>query len=735
MKILFFSSEIFLISFYLVLLFLSITIQPLILIFGLICNLFLPGYNLTLLIKPNSNLIQKIGYSTLLSIAFENVIMFFNYLLFYNYTLSNGNSSNGFQFKTFSLIITFQIITLIMVLFNIVRYYRFKNSRESQSKIALYELLKQNIRKIRLRSFIIFIGFILSLVLLCFSVYFSDVDPVNFEVHYEDYRDNFTFFKRVPYFFFIFLGITIVLLVISIFYNNNKFLNLICFSLFLYCLWILPYLQIKNYFSNDSYFLYRIYTTYLESGIVSYREWGFSILPDFGALRYSTNLFTSIVLTSGTNTNINFSLWFLYPIIYIFIPFLFYSVYERYSTDKSNKKIGLILLVTITILTPQILKSGHNVSTGLLGIFIFLILIVEFYEFLNENSNLLKLLDLGLIILLYFFLCLTHLEECIYFLILLVFYCFYLVFINTKRSYPEINKEHSKFISGEINNILLRGTNTFRRKSNIKHHVRIITLLIGILTFIFYLTLEFFGHFNYYVSNIIRNETYMEKILEVYQYTTIRIPIILGNTISINILIVLIIFIGIVLFYIFNSLILKYNLFFTKILSKTFLLFRKVYKFFKKIINTKTFYIMFFLIILGFIIYSDLFILGKIESNLLILITILSLLYSTSIFYLFLFLKSFNYYNIHENKLIYYFFAIISCSSIVLILLLIGNFWLAIYVLHTKFLIYLAILNLIIIQNNYFDQIFRWKKFYLVFLIIIFFILGVFYSLRSLRYG
>ncbi|MEE9379448.1 MAG: hypothetical protein V3V33_15590 [Candidatus Lokiarchaeia archaeon] len=729
------STELILISTYLILLIFSITIQPLVIIFGLICNLFLPGYNLINLIKPRSNLIQKLGYSTILSITIENISMFFTYIILYNYTTSDDGSSNGFHFNSFLIIITFQIITLILIGFNIVRYYKYDKIKESQNQIPLSEFLKVNINKIKLRNLVVFIGFIISLGFLCFSTYLSDVDRANFDVHYNDYRDTFTFFLRVPFEFYIFLATTVVLLVTSIFYNRNKYLTLICLSLFLYCLWILPFLQIKNYFSYDSYYLYRAYSAYLQSGITARDRWALNVFPDFGAFRYSTSLFTSIILTSITNTDINFSLWFLYPLIYLFIPFLFYSIYEKYSNKENNKKSRLIFLTVITILTPQILKSGHNVSTGLLGILIFLILIIEFYDFLNENNKYFKILDLCLIILLYFFLCLTHFEECIYFLIILVLYCFYLVFISLKEKTSEINNRNPSFDFKRKDNILIKKNSRYKKFKPVKNKILTITLLIWLLTLIFYLTIEFFGYFIHYLTKIIGNESFLSILLNLYQDTLLKIPIILRSTGSVNILIILIILIGIFIFFIVNSLILKYNRFFSKILSKILSVFRKNYKIFKKILNSKIFYIIFFPLILCSIIFIDVFILNTQEGNLLILIIVLTLSYSISIFHIFLFLKSFNYYNINDNKSVYFFLSLISCASIILIFTLTGNIWLAIYVLHTKFLAYLTFLNLIIIQNTYINKFYKLKKHFLVFIIIAFFILGIFYSLRALRYG
>ena len=158
----------------------------------------------------------------------------------------------------------------------------------------------------------------------------------------------------------------------------------------------------------------------INNGISNIGSFGFCLQPLYGSQRYSTNLFNMIILTSATGFDINLTLWFISPLIYIFIPFLFYSTFQKTSNNKANSKLNLIILTLFVILLPQFLKEGRNANTGLIGTIIFFILIKEFYDLINDREF--KVKDFFLIFLLYYFLCLTRFEECIYFLVLIIFF-------------------------------------------------------------------------------------------------------------------------------------------------------------------------------------------------------------------------------------------------------------------------------------------------------------------------
>ena len=151
-------------------------------------------------------------------------------------------------------------------------------------------------------------------------------------------------------FFSLFLAISISCLIYIIFLTKNRFLILISISLFIYCIWIIPYLQIGNYFSNDPIMLSKIYNNYLIYGIRTRSNNPFIVKTStFTNYMYSTSLFTSIILVSETGVDINTVLWYIYPLIFIFIPFLFYSYFQKYSKEDNENNLIYNLILTIMI--------------------------------------------------------------------------------------------------------------------------------------------------------------------------------------------------------------------------------------------------------------------------------------------------------------------------------------------------------------------------------------------------
>ncbi|KKM19097.1 hypothetical protein LCGC14_1659080 [marine sediment metagenome] len=317
-NILFFKTlECGLILFYLMINIFSIVIFPINLILGIICILCLPGYNLLKLLKPNSAPIEKIGLTIIFSIAIDNIIMFFYYIFLYNVAITQENPSFFFDEKLLIIIILF--VALFLILFN-----ELKDLRNPKSKDILRESLGKKI-KIDIKALFVYIIFILSLVLVIISTFYSSVSNTQLNENLVDYSQTFTFFTRVPLIFYLFLTISISCLIYIIFFTKNRFFILISISAFIYCLWILPYIQIGNYFNNDSYELFKIYTNYIENGIVAESNYAFLIkVYRLTTYRYSSSLFTSILLVSATGVDINIALWYLYPIIFLFTPFLFF---------------------------------------------------------------------------------------------------------------------------------------------------------------------------------------------------------------------------------------------------------------------------------------------------------------------------------------------------------------------------------------------------------------------------
>ena len=101
-----------------------------------------------------------------------------------------------------------------------------------------------------------------------------------------------------------------------IFFTENKYLILLSISVFLYTLWILPYLQIKNFFGWDSKLLYDLYQSYLNFGLKAENNYSLTqnIYNVMVPHRYSTNIFTTILLVNATQINVSFVLWFIFPL-------------------------------------------------------------------------------------------------------------------------------------------------------------------------------------------------------------------------------------------------------------------------------------------------------------------------------------------------------------------------------------------------------------------------------------
>ena len=417
--------EFFIIFIYLFTNLFSIIIFPINIILGFLCILFLPGFNLLNLIRPNSNLIEKLGFSTFYSLALDTIIMFIIYVGFYNYVQKSGRYA--FIFWHELLIIIIQILNIVLILLNI---YISKNRVDGNKNTQIINVLKENIN---LKDLLILIGFIVSLILLCLSVFLSKVEIDDLDKARQDYLYLFTFFTRVPVFFYIFLPITIIILVYILFFIKNKYLMLSCVSIFLYCLWILPYLQLKGYISHDMNMLKTIYENYLIFGIHARSNCSFVVyIQSFLSIRYSTSIFTSILITFGFNVDIDTALMFLYPLIFIFTPYIFYSIFQKFSKNKNGKELYLRILMILVIISTSFINSARTATTGIIGTIIFIILILEFFKFVESKEK--KLREVSLIVFLYFFLTLTHIEECVYFLMLIPSFTICYLFLKLRES-------------------------------------------------------------------------------------------------------------------------------------------------------------------------------------------------------------------------------------------------------------------------------------------------------------
>jgi len=700
-KRIFLIAQIIIIFIYSLLTIFSIIILPINLILGFLCILFLPGYNLISLLKPDSEIIKKVGYATFLSLLIGNIPMFFIYVI--GYSIIPIGDNYGFWFWPEMVILIIQIINISLILIDI---FINKNRIKKNVTYNYFKLKRENFNS---RSLLIIIGFIISLIFLCISTYFSDVSNNDFYTVRRDYWLNFTFFYRVPFLFYIFLGSTIISLTLIIYYFKNRYLILICLSIFTYCLLILPYLQIGNYFGYDTWELDKTYDLYLHYGFSGHDCYCFYV-KDYSPLRYSTALFTSILLINGFGLEIKFTLMFLYPLIFIFMPFFFYSVFKQFSKNSNENKLNLLLLTVLAITTPLTIKYAHSATTVVIGLFMFYILVIEFYNWIHEYEC--KLRHMLTIIFLYFFLTLTHFEESIYLLFIIFFYDIYYIFINIQKE----NK--NKEIELIFKRFLYR--NTF---------------LLFILLTIFFLTQEFFGYIPYYLVKF--EDVPLLNIVYLYYATTkITIPFILNGHFQISLFFGGIIFIASAFYFITLYLsFFKLTHIFEKIYKKFVDILVKIHNFLKKVISKKIIQITIPIMIVIIIIILDTFYFPFLKEEQLLLLFEIALSYSYIIFNIFLFIKGVIYYKIRNEKENYFLLSIIACSLLILILTLIGNFYLAFSILNVKYITYFIFFNLLIIQNNYFKEFMKKKTPYLMILIILTLFLGVIYSLKKLRYG
>ncbi|MFX1394278.1 MAG: hypothetical protein ACFFAH_11950, partial [Promethearchaeota archaeon] len=550
--------ELVLIIIYLFIIQFSIVILPINIIFGIICVLFLPGYNLLNILKPRFNLIEKLGYMTMVSLAIDNIFMFFWYLIFYD--IVTTPEEPGFIFNGNLLIISIQIINLVLISINVIYFYKEINKAKARRVQHEFKDKSNKIEKknyyINLRVLIISIGFFFSLILLCISTLYSYIPNNEYSTNYNDYKSNFTFFYRVPFTFYIFLVSTILCLTYIIFFSKNKYFILICISIFIYCLWILPYLQIGNYFSEDTHILFIVYNNYLKYGIRTYSNFGYIVkFKTFTSFRYSTSLFTAILLASATGAHINFVLWFLYPLIFIFIPFFFYSIFKKFSNNTKDNNSILIILTFLAIFIPQIIKTARSAITGVIGTVLFFMIVLEFFDLLYQREFKFKIMNFIMIVLLYFLLCLTHFEECIYFLIIIALYPIYYLFTEVKKI--EDKSPIKRFMPY-----------SYIQKKYILKNLITIGFLLCILLLIFYLTSEFFGTLNYYFGTILGDDYENHIIYILYNENKIEFqPLLRGNLSISPLLIFAIILLTLTYINVLLLILFKFHGFFFKIFS------------------------------------------------------------------------------------------------------------------------------------------------------------------------
>ena len=595
--------ELFLISIYYFLILFSITIQPINIILGFFIIFILPGYNLIDILKPDYSLIRKLGYAIILSLAIENIFMLFSYIILYNSTTYPEVISIGFIFNSTLLITAVLIINLILIL--IKEYKHFKSKIEfDETQARKYILNFNKIKEIlNFKTIIIFFFFGLSLIFLSISTIYSNVPNNDYATNNNDYKLNFTFFIRVPSIFYVFLITSIFSLIFIIFFIKNLYIILISISMFVYCLWILPYLQIDNIFAHDTYLLSRSYEEYLKNGLVTFLGLNFVVF-NYDSLRYSTAIFSLILLISATNVNLAFAIMYLYPLFYIFIPFFFYSVFKKFSDKTTRNNVILIMMVIFTTFMPFFIKSGHATGTGVIGVLVYFILVVEFFNLTQKNKF--NISNSFLIIFLYLFLCLTHTEESIYFLALIILYYIYYPFYALKQSKNNFisSRRYSKNPLKKESIILMQIIQEQLVRKQLKKTYIKLGFLLVILILIFYFTLEFFGWFYYYFLLTLARISFFDKFFEIYLNTRISIPFFIRGEIVFSYFLLFIIFFGVFLlsFLIYFIFFMNYNLI-NRIYIAGINFIKKIYNYIKILISKRYFPLIFFPIIFYLIIF------------------------------------------------------------------------------------------------------------------------------------
>lgn len=345
--------------------------------------------------------------------------------------------------------------------------------------------------------------------------------------------------------------------------------------------------------------------------------------------------------------------------------------------------------MVLAIFTPQFLKNAHSATTGVIGTYIFFIIVIEFYNLIQNRGLKFKNIDFLFIFFLYFFLCLSRTEECIYFIIIFSSYSIYYIFFRIAKI------ENTKTqIKSQKKTIIFVG----------------FSLLIFLI--IFYTIKEFFQYFKY-IYVIFGNELNNNIIYNLYESTMFKPLNLLNQALSISFFIIIILLLGTLLFIVSCYLIsLKYYRFFFRIF-KIFLNYcKRVSNFIaNKIISKKFTQVLILPISVILILFVNVFIHSfLIEQGFLLLIELIGG-YTFFILNLFIFIKGMIYYKFNNDKQNFFLLSIISSSLMMGIAFIMGNFQTSFYLLHVRFASYFIFFNLIIVQDNYFKDFMRKKKY------------------------
>ena len=259
------------------------------------------------------------------------------------------------------------------------------------------------------------------------------------------------------------------------------------------------------------------------------------------------------------------------------------------------------------------------------------------------------------------------------------------------------------------------------------------SLLLVNLILIFYLVQLFFGNITIYLTYVSEKNIIINNFYEIYKsYGLIKFHFLRINY-FLNVYLILLIIFGIFLWnFSFFIILYEFYNYFIRVCMKLFKIPRRIFLFYKKIVNLKVFqfliFPMFYFLIWGIHEYYYPFI----QEEGLIMIIVLFLNYFIILINIFFFIKGTCYYKIDNKKQIYFLISILAISSIMVISFILGMKLYAYHFLNAKFLSLFIIFNLIIVQNTYFKDFMKKKKVYLFLFMIILFHLGVYYSLRRI---
>ncbi len=689
-------------------------IFPVYLILGIVGVLFLPGYNLIKIIKPNLKFSHKLGYSSIFSLLISNLLMFAIYLV--SYDLLPGKK---FFFNDQYLMILIQIFNLLFVLVYLIKYSlsRTSNANQLANRIQLDEIINKSKQFNKIHG-CIFILYCFFLLLVCLATYFSYLpESCSIQTNLIDYSYDFTFFLRVNYLFYIFLFLSLTFLIYIILNFTNINVKLIAVSLFLYSLWILPYLQIKFYYNHDSYILGLICTEYFNKGFKA--DWGlFSFLvysDTWRPTRYSTSILSTLLIVFSTNLDVNYAIWFIFPLIFVFIPFLMHNIFEYFGKNDLNmekKKVKMIVITIFSILTPQFIRFAHSATTGVIGIIIFIMLTIELYNYTITDRSLIK--KSFIIVILFSFLCLTHIEESIYFIVLYFIFGLYLTYKMSRNSI-----QNEKYLSIK----------------KIRYHI----ILGTVILLIFYWVSEFFGYFSVYLSFIMFEDSPLSNIvLSIYENTKFFFITSMKNNFKLSLFIIVSTVIFLLLYsivlYLINSKRIKFP---QKIFDFGYKIIKLSHKLLIKIIDSKFFNFIFIPAVFLAIFSIDILIIRFTTTNLLLNFIVTIFTYTLFVIQILLFVDGIKNYELNNFKQIFFILGIISSASIWFVFIIVGNFYLGFYIFHSYFLTILIIYNLIIIQSrsDLLEKIFNKRRILLFGLLLVLFLFGIFYSLKGLRFG